>query len=192
MVKTDFLKRTGYGKKLVRVGFFLFLLILFLQLFFSLRFTEPYPALLLPSFGYVPDNEQQFNYQVADISAYIGNNKIEIPSEQDLFPTMPPVYSTILSRKLFSEHSFLINPVPDTAYRELYLGIFLIKVNRRSLPPEQKNRETRRYLQERINDFTGGREADSLLFILHEIHWNLEKETIDTVQSRRYEIIFDE
>lgn len=86
--------------KAANLFFLVFILFLFLQFGFIMSVAEPYPAIVFPGFGDVPDKHGTMNFSEAQLWAYRSNGdsaKVEIGRD---FSAIPRTYQTMMMREL--------------------------------------------------------------------------------------------
>lgn len=156
----------------------IFLLTFFLLLFqfiVAFTFTEPYPALLLPGFGNVPPEKEEYISRKVEFFVTTEDGKTISIDRRELFKNLRNVHSYILTRRLFNEHSLLFKNTENDTERKLTIGPYTYSISKERVQGEELKNEFDRWLIDRIHHTTGTQDITEF-----RIQWIQNQQNIKT------------
>jgi len=89
------------NKNCIRLFFLFFLSFLFAQFLFTMKFSEPYPAIIYPGFGGVYNNSEYNSYKTHEIIITFNNSKTIKIDDKLLFGEFQPIARGKIFKKFF-------------------------------------------------------------------------------------------
>lgn len=162
----------------IRLLFLLLIPFLFAQYLLAKWFLEPYPSLVYPGFGTIPDQGEYISYGTQDILVFDDAGARDTLDAHALFHGLPRHYVPVILSKSFREDTRPEGP-DQKPFRKLRIGAFYYEVRRymaRDADPVIQA-EGRAWLRDRIQALTGRSDWQRM-----EVHWHsFRKYAIDHV-----------
>ncbi len=93
------------NKNKVRLLFVLLVGFLFFQFFLCIKFSEPYPAIVLPGFGKIPQSSNNIKYVKYEILAFSSEQNYDYVSADELFMNVPRVFVPVMLNNIIKKHN---------------------------------------------------------------------------------------
>lgn len=89
----------------IRLLFVLLVGFLFFQFLFSMKFSEPYPAIKFPGFGKVPQSSGKVKYTKYEVLAFSSEQNYDSVNTDVLFNNVPQIYVPGLLNNIIRKHN---------------------------------------------------------------------------------------
>lgn len=100
------------NKKFIRILFIIVTIFLFVQFYFSIKISEPYPAIIYPAFRKVSDNSIYNSYLIIEVEVIFKNRDKVYITDRELLSGIDPVVRWKLLSSLLNSNNDL-NIVED-------------------------------------------------------------------------------
>ncbi|MEP6596628.1 MAG: hypothetical protein ABJA71_11815 [Ginsengibacter sp.] len=153
-------------KRKVRLIFVLVILIFIIELVITIKFEQPYPAILFPSFANIPNVSKPIKKPRIKIFFY-NQDSLEIKIA-DLFYNLSDIFSGEILRENFTkENSFLV-PLKKQKKFDFNIGLHHIQGNIRDIRDTKQIEKGVIWIKKRVTDMVKRTDLNRL-----EIQWYL-------------------
>lgn len=148
------------NKSKIRWLFALVLVIYVLEFAIKLKFEEPYPAIVYPAFGDIPNISRPI--KTVDIEALFNNNDSSEIDKKTLFYNLPGATTTVLLRENFTKNRSFLTPVVAKKSFTINIGFNHFKVNYFTLKSKKQRENGIKWFRNRLTSITHREDLKSM------------------------------
>ncbi len=162
-------------ERIARGGILLFWIFLFLQLYVSKSFREPYPAIVFPAFAQVINQQEELNFNNYEVYLYgEGRDSVHI-DKKEFFSGLP--HQVFTSNVIYNIKKRQQKEIKKRA--DVSLGLFRFTVSYRIKNDSAATAELQHWLRKNIARYYPDRKFDSARLFAFEYTFNFKSTELD-------------
>lgn len=139
-------------KRNIKLIFFLVIVVFFTELFLALNFTEPFPAIIYPSFSDIPSVNSTI--KKAKIIVFFNDlDSLEIDKKEFLH-NLPDVYSNVILNENFKNESSFLTAVKEVRTLNATVGTRQINIGLEEVGNERHIQEGKNWVLSNLRKIT--------------------------------------